>query len=361
MKSIKRIFPIMLAILLLFGSVSLAAADTAQPAQTMVPEKVDGTVAGTVIHVEENDIIINMDNGNTVMFMLNYLHVTDAAVGDKVSIDYSGDVLDAPEAVTITVTERAQPDQQLSGTVMAFDDTRVFVTISSSNVFGFTLDKDTTITGAAKTLANGDVVIVTYTGALDSIPYAKDVNITTVAKTAAKDAKLQNKTLDGYVRSLSSTKITIHTNSGKNYSFKMDGTTQVTGDYSLETGCKVRVTYDGYAAKSPLAKIVKVLSPADPTPPSPSYHTTTGYVESFLGVFLSLDNGMIFDCTGASYGGNSDGDVADKAKVTYYTSDDGVNHATKVVFTAIDFDPVPAPDPEPDPDPIPDVDGGLAE
>lgn len=364
MKQIKRLIPLVLAVVMLFGSVSLAAGtQTPAPMQTMVPEKVDGTVAGTVIHVEDNDIVVNMDNGNTVMFMLNYLHVTDAAVGDKVSVDYSGDVLDAPEAVTITITEKAQPDQQLSGTVMAFDDTRVFVTISSKNVFGFTLDKDTTITGASKTLASGDEVTVTYTGALDSVPYAKDVNITKVAKTAANDAKLQNKTLDGSVRSLSSSKITIHTNSGKNYTFKIDGTTQVTGDYSLETGCRVRVTYDGYAAKSPLAKIIKVLSPSDPTPPSPSYHTTTGYVESFLGVFLSLDNGMIFDCSGASYGGNSDGEVADKAKVTYYTSDDGVNHATKVVFTAIDYDPVPAPDPEPDPDPdpVPDVYGLLAE
>lgn len=348
MKGLKKVFLLLLAFCMMLGATSLAAeAPAATPSQTMIPAKVDGTVAGTVIHVEENDIVVNMENGNTIMFMLNYLHVTDAAVGDEVSVDYSGSVLDAPEAVNIIVTKKAQQDQTLSGNVMAFDDTRVFVSIASGNVFGFAIDASTTVTGAAKVLAADDAVTVTYTGALDSIPYAKDVNITAVAKTASKDAKLKNKTLDGYVSALSSSKLTIHTNSGKNYSFKITGDTQVTGSYSLESGCKVRVTYDGYASKTPPAKIIKVLSVPDPTPPSPTYHTTSGTVESFYGVFLSLTNGTVFDCSGASYGGDSDGESGDKAKVTYYIDDDGVYHATKVVFTLVYYDPEPEPDPEP--------------
>lgn len=344
----------LLAICMLLGTTSLAAEATPAPAQTMVPEKVAGTVTGTVIHVEENDIVVNMDNGNTIMFMMNYLHVTDADVGDKVSIDYSGSVLDAPEAVTIIVTEKAQKEQTLSGTVMSFDESRVFVSISSGNVFGFTLDKQTAVTGKAKALADNDAVTITYLGELDSIPYAKGIEITAVGKAVKKsaDEKLQNKTLDGYVKALSDSKITVHTNSGKNYSFQITGDTQVTGSYSLENGSKVRVTYDGYASKTPPAKIIKVLSPADPTPPSPVYHTTSGTVESFYGVFLSLTNGTVFDCSGASYGGDSDGEEGDKAKVTYYIGDDGVYHATKVVFTSVDYDPVPIPEPDPDPEPI---------
>ena len=349
MKLMKKALLFLLAACMLLGSASLAAATpTPTPAQTMIPQKIDGTVAGTVVHVEENDIVINMDNGNTIMFMLNYLHVTDAAVGDKVSIEYCGDILDAPEAVTITVTEKAQQDQEISGTVMSYDDTRVFIAISSGNVFGFTLDKDSTVTGKAKTLNEGDVVTVTYQGELDAIPYAKNVEITTVAKAVKKSAedKLKNKTLDGYVTALSDSKLTIHTNSGKNYSFKLTNDTKVTGNYSLEKGSKVRVTYDGYASKTPPAKIVKVLSPADPTPPKPDHHTTSGVVDSFYGVFLTLTNGSAFNCTYASYGGNSDGEEGDKAKVTYYIGDDGVYYATKVVFTAQDL----SPDPEPEPD-----------
>lgn len=360
MKFLKKALVCLLAACMMLGATSLAATEpTAAPTQTMIPQKVDGTAAGTVVLVDDNDIVINMENGNSIMFMLNYLHTTDAAAGDKVSIEYSGDVLDAPEAVTITITEKALQNQTLSGTVMAYDEARVFITISSKNVFGFTIDKNTTVTGKAKALAVDDEVVVTYTGALDAVPYAVDINVTTVAKTSEKDAKLKNKTLDGYVTALSGTKLTLHTNSGKHYSFKITSATQITGSYDLDVGCKVRVTYDGYASKTPDAKIIKVLSVPDPTPPSPKYHTTTGVVDSFYGVFLTLSNGMSFDCTGASYGGNSDGQEGDTAKVTYYCGDDGVYHATKVVFTAEGYipDPVPNPNPDPDPDPDPFVDG----
>ena len=351
---LKKTLVLLLAASLLPDVASLAASEpAATPSQTMIPVKVSGTVAGTVIHVEENDIVVNMDNGNTVLFMLNYLHITDAAVGDKVSVEYSGDVLDAPEAVTITVTEKAQQDLTISGTVMAYDDSRVFVAISSGNVFGFTLDKETVISGKAKKLTEGDAVTVTYLGQLDAIPYAKGIEVTTVAKAVKKTAeeKLQNKTLDGYVRALSDSKLTVHTNSGKNYSFTISGDTKVIDSYSLEKGAKVRVTYDGYASKTPPAKVIKVQAPPDPTPPSPKYLTTSGTVESMLGIFLSLTNGATFDCSGASFGGNSDGQEGDKAKVTYYVDDDGVYHATKVTFTAIDLEEEILPMPEPDPDP----------
>ena len=330
-------------------AVTAAPAEAAPTAESGAPGgTVTGSAEGTVLAIAPNDITINMKNGNTINFMMNYITETDAMVGDEVTIAYSGDILNRPEAVTITVTEKAQQDQEISGTVMSYDDTRVFIAISSGNVFGFTLDKDSTVTGKAKTLNEGDVVTVTYQGELDAIPYAKNVEITTVAKAVKKSAedKLKNKTLDGYVTALSDSKLTIHTNSGKNYSFKLTNDTKVTGNYSLEKGSKVRVTSDGYASKTPPAKIVKVLSPADPTPPKPDHHTTSGVVDSFYGVFLTLTNGSAFNCTYASYGGNSDGEEGDKAKVTYYIGDDGVYYATKVVFTAQDL----SPDPEPEPD-----------
>ena len=348
----------------------LAVAETATPAPeasatpapavsanpTLVPAKVDGTVSGVVVHVEENDIVINMNNGNTILFMMNYLHVTDAAIGDTVDIEYSGNIADSPEAVSIVVTKKAQDNLSVSGELMMHDSTRVFVEISSQNVFGFTVTKDTTVTGVAKTLNDGDTVTVTYSGSLDSIPHALNIEITKAStkKAASTDSKDNptNKHLDGYITYLTDRKLTLHTNSGHSYSFHLTGKTDYTGSYALENGCKVRVTYDGYAGKGPDAKIVHVIAPPDPNPPEPKYHTTSGIVDAFYGVFLTLTNGEGFNVVGASISGNSDGEPGDKARVTYYVGEDGAYYATNVVFTAqIYYAPGPVIDPDPDPEP----------
>ncbi len=339
-----------------------AQADTPKP--TLAPAEVKGTVTGTVVHVEDNDIVINMDNGNTIQFMLNYLHTTDAVIGDRVQIEYSGDIIDQPEAVSITVTKKAIDGLSISGTLMLHDATRIFVEISSQSVFGFTVSGDTTISGVAGALNDGDEVRVTYSGALDSIPHAINIEITKATeKKASADKKTDNPTnkhLDGYVTALSGTRLTLHTNSGHSYSFKLVSSTDYTGMYTLEEGCKVRVTYDGYAGKGPNAKVVKVIAPPDPNPPSPVYHTTSGIVENYYGVFLTLSNGEGFNVAGASFSGNSSGEPGDNARITYYCDDDGTMRAVSVVFTAqIYYAPGPVIDPVPEPEPEPEIGQGA--
>ena len=363
-----KILSLLLVLALVLGLCGFAfaanedtAAASTSPNPTLAPAVVAGSVSGTVVHVEENDIVINMDNGNTILFMLNYLHTTDAAIGDTVTIEYSGDIVDLPEAVSITVTKKAVDGLSISGTLMMHDANRIFVEISSQSVFGFTVSGDTTITGVATELNDGDAVKVTYSGALDSIPHAINIEIVTATqkKAAASTDKKDNpvnKHLDGYVTALSSRRLTLHTNSGHSYSFKLVDSTDYTGSYALEEGCKVRVTYDGYAGKGPDAKIVKVIAPPDPNPPSPTYHTTTGIVDSFYGVFLTLENGEGFNVAGASFSGNSSGEPGDKAKITYYCDSDGTLRAVSVVFTAqIYYAPGPVIDPVPEPDPEPDI------
>ena len=351
MKRFKKTFALLLTAALLFcaaGSALAAASPTPTPAPkagaTMPPATVAGKVEGTVMALDANDVIINMDNGNTLSFALNYIANTDAKVGDKVTVEYAGSLADTPEAVAITVTQAAMEAPFITGVVMQHDDTSVFVQIDTQNVYGFTINKDTEITGVEKKLKNGDEVKVTYSGDLLQIPDALTVEITKAVEKEVTNT--ENKSLTGVVTKYPGSTVTVKTSSGHSYKFKIDSATQILGTYALEVGSRVRVVYDGYAAKSPAAKTIKVLTPPDPTPPST--HTASGIVEAYEGVFLTLTNGGAFNTTYASFSGTGDGEMGDKAKVTYYVGDDGVNYATKVVFTTVDFDPVPEPEPDPD-------------
>ena len=342
------ILSVTLTAALLLCALPASLAEEAATAQTtMPPAAVAGSVEGTVLDVQANDIIINMANGNTIHFMMNYISETDAEVGDKVKIEYAGDVTDRPEAVTITITEKS-PAMTLNGTVVLHDSASVFVQISSQEAFGFAIDKNTVITGEADHLITGDTVALTYSGDLHDQPVAVEIEITKAVKnrTETKTEDTTNKTLDGAVTKVTGNRLTIRTGRKKTYSFQIASSTKITGKYTLETGARVTVTYDGYASKTPVAKSIRVIAPPDPNPtptPKPSTRTTTGYVSSFGGMYLSLDNGMGFDCTYAKYSGNGDGEPGEQARVTYYVGDDGMNYATYVVFTKDMPGPTPAP------------------
>ena len=336
--------------------VPAAAATQAPAAQGDAPAAVTGSVEGTVLAIADNDITVNLTNGNTINFMMSNIPATDAVIGDKVTIEYSGDVANRPEAVSITVTEKS-PAQTLTGTVFMHDATSIFVVISSQQVFGFVLNQDTVITGAVDYVVVGDTVVLTYDGDLYDVPTAVQINVTEAVrdrteKTAAPQEDPVDKTLDGYVTNVTAAKLTIRTSLNKTYSFKLGGSTRVTGPYTLTTGARVTVYYDGYATKTPLAKAVYVYAPANPNPtatPAPSTKTANGYVDSFGGMYLQLTSGIGFDCAYATYSGNSDGQPGDQARVSYYTGSDGMNYATYITFTAV----TPAPTPIPEPTSVP--------
>ncbi|MBR5804662.1 MAG: hypothetical protein IKY03_00855, partial [Clostridia bacterium] len=109
------------------------------------------------------------------------------------------------------------------------------------------------------------------------------------------------------------------------------------GDYSLKTGLRVRVEYDGFASKNPDAKRVSLITIEDPTPTSVPQATeaVSGLIKSFDGSKLVLDNGYEFNVTYASYAGEVSPAAGTFANVTYYHGTDGVLFATKVILASV--------------------------
>ncbi len=296
-------------------------------------------VAGTVLSVSSNDIMIKMENGNVFNFIMDNITDTIAQVGDEVVIEYEGDILNYPQATSITVT-KVYPVTTISGKVLQHDATTIFIEISSTEALGFWLTKDTVITGLSDLVMVGDTVTITYDGDILEGATAKQIEITAMENTKrANDIKepenTENKTLSGEVVQLTSKMIKIKTSSKHSYSFKITKSTSINKKKGkLEVGCRVRVTYDGYASKSPNAKEIKVTKKYEPTPTKKPVvlKTVTGTVKSFGGMWLELKNGYGFDVTYAKYAGNGKRVPGEKAKVTFYTQG-GINYAVKVVFS----------------------------
>ncbi len=118
-------------------------------------------VAGTVLSVSSNDIMIKMENGNVFNFIMDNITDTIAQVGDEVVIEYEGDILNYPQATSITVT-KVYPVTTISGKVLQHDATTIFIEISSTEALGFWLTKDTVITGLSDLVMVGDTVTITY-------------------------------------------------------------------------------------------------------------------------------------------------------------------------------------------------------
>lgn len=326
--------------------------------QEVIPATQSGTVDGTVVSVQDNSIIINMENGNTFTFTMTYIDKTDATAGDKVRITYSGSVLENPEALTITVTYKAEAAAlTVSGYVTEFDKSNLFIKTKSGNVYGFAIDSSTKYTGKATEAKVGNEVTVTYTGDLASTPKADEVN-TIKANTREIEDALKNKTLNGVVTKLKSNSFTMRAENGHDYTFKKSSSTKITGNYKLAKGTSVKVTYDGYASESPLAKKVDVYAPADPTPAKPTatpapnpttapetlttvVGTVTRHNGSSLEIVTDYNVGYAFSTAGAIITGDSNGNIGDYAAVTYKVSGSNVI-VTKVIFRSV-YKPTTAP------------------
>ncbi|MEG1524543.1 MAG: hypothetical protein RRZ24_01485 [Clostridia bacterium] len=270
---------------------------TPEPMPSVTPSS---EIEGIIQSVAENDILVSLSSGSTLSFLLSYIGDPGVKVGDTVKISYSGDITDAPEALSITVLKSAPLAPTVHGTVVMHDAASVFVSTSTGEVFGFVCNKTTKYSGVSTTLKIGNTLTISYTGDINNSPVATVINTTAVTdKQEPKqddDPSLENKTLKGYVTSLSSRKVTVHTSSGHHYTFVKDGTTELSGKYALDEGCQIRVTYDGYASKSPLAKKIQVLAPSDPTPPSPTTRTIHGIVtmQAGNGLTVQADNGKSY-------------------------------------------------------------------
>ena len=300
-------------------------------------------VTGKVADIQANTILVQLDNSNTLQFMLSNIKTPEAKVGDEVEISYSGNPLDAPEAISITVIASAPAAPTISGTVFRYTKQSVFVQIADSNLFGFVIDANTAFKGQSQTLKTGNQVTVIYSGELSNAPVATIIDTTTVSsepESTAEPSDPVNKSLRGTVTDLTSKRVSVRTDTGHDYTFRRDGSTVMTGNYALQYGSYIRVHYDGYASKGPLAKRIDVLSPPDPTPPDPTPYVPTTYTISGT-IIMTAGNALAVRANnGSEYSfllrsPSISGDVVEGygVSVTYRVESDGSLNATRIVTT----------------------------
>lgn len=338
----------------------LIKTDAASESMPTPTDKASGKVKGKLISAADNTIVVNAENGSSLVFLLTQLYNVEAKPGDLVEVAYSGSLAEAPEAIKVTVLQAGSEEKTLNGIISQFDDSFMHIQTETGNVYGFLHDEATRFTGASKDLKLGNIVTVTYKGDLDNLPAAQKINTVKIGDDAPDP--LANKKLQGKVKSLATKAVTLLTDSGSVYTFTKDTQTRITGDYDLKIGAVVQVTYDGYASKAPRAKTIKVLAPPDPTPPSPSptylpvqYYTVQGTVLVKNGNALSVR-----DASGNVYSfllGNAQvigsGYPGAFANVTYYYEPSRGNVVTRVIYTAITPTAAPVHRPTAPPVPIP--------
>ena len=164
---------------------------------------------------------------------------------------------------------------------------------------------------------------------------------------AIEGEALLNKRLSGdvtaYVRGDS---ITICTDKGYEFTFAIDAGTRVYyGAYTLGSGSRVRIVYDGYAKDSPTAKKIDVYSDCDPT-----LVTMDGFVRRLSASAVTLDavdfmhaeettdaeepidpalTAFVIQATTVV---EDDVELGAPVRITYYTDQSGYNIAVEVAL-----------------------------
>ena len=306
--------------------------------------KAEKSIEGTVVRLDQTGIGITLDNGSTFILACGSVDFSAVGINDRVLLTYSGDIAQGAVATGVTVIEKAQvEDMKVTGTVVSHDSSTVYIMVDSGTAYGFRVTSSTAIGGADSEVKNDAVVEVTYTGDLNAVPTATAIRI---IKAGQEDDPLIDKQLTGYVIDLTSSRMTVELSNGKQYTFVRTDETLYQGVCEIEEGCKVRVTYDGYASQRPDAKLVEILKKPEPTPvptntpePKPTTYKVTGTIVSKAGNMLVVSE----DNTGIEYGfligsceftGDSPNEVGvgDRATVTYRMEGD-VKKPTKINYT----------------------------
>ena len=366
-KTVLTLVTLLLAILLLAGcakdkksespalpEITAAPTEAPTPAPTATPEPTPTpipvySVSGTVSAVSSTAFSLKMANGNTIQFPLAGSAATAIKEGAEVTVEYTGDILAAPQIAEITVTKEAPAatpapvDNTAAGTVTAVTANSVSVQVTESATYTFYLSQATEYSFAGDPVnppvAAGDSVRVTYAGALQNSPAALEIEVLVASGSRSRSSSSSgssssgdkdnptNKKLTGRVTSLNDSKVTIVTDNNRSWTFRRTGSTRISGSYNLELGSRARITYDGYASNSPKAKAINVIAPPDD--PKPVTKSVTGRITSFDGTTMHLSNGFGCFTREAVF---VDGPVhpGDVVKITYYN--DGVNVATRIKF-----------------------------
>ena len=319
----KKIVSVLLALLFLLGmSVPAMAEDVQLP-----------IFSGIVTDLTEESITVVSAYGSTLTFKLDDPELEVPAIGSLVDVAYTGDISTMASVNAITVVNEAKI-KSMNGTVSAVETDKLTVKPSKGNTVTVNLIASTTVTGKAKTYKEGDTVTVTYaecTQFMTTVNLAVNVEVTKVKqeKKANDDDSLTNKKLTGVVVALEhGNYISVRTSKGKLWTFKLYSRTAFPSKKTLELGCTVTITYDGYASNRPYAKKVNVTKTKTETERGKTYKKS-GTVEFFEGMEIGLTNGFSADVAYAKHSGKGDRVPGRKVTVYYYVSN-GRNYATKI-------------------------------
>lgn len=281
------------------------------------------SVQGVISAMKENEITLSMENGNVIKFPC-YI-ATDAKVGDKVILWYSGTV--GQDDVMVLFLHVLEAAGEYVGEVMKKDSSTI--TIANGDVaYVFKFGDTVEITGA-KSVKVGDIVSVVYSGELGKNATVNKIDVEVSApEEPEEDPELIDKTLKGTVTKVHSGKISIVTGKGKKFSFVRAKKTIYSGDYPLEVGCTVRVRYDGYASSTPDAKEIEVLKEAPvitPVPtkkPEPTIYTVSDTIRATNGIWIVLDDGNTYTVNSANCKIHHPENcvIGNMAEITYYES-----------------------------------------
>lgn len=233
-----------------------------------VPDDPRGQITGTVISLQKNGLVVNVGR-TTFVFQLTLIPETENEVkpGDIVTVHYVGDTALSPEATSVTVNGSSSFASAVSGVILKISGWYMNIQTITGNIYGFSLTEDTAYKGFGGEDAKvGDTVMINFSGELVDLPIAVDVTLLSLAD----EGPLSNRTIKGKVTALSADSVTILAADGNTFTFRRNDSTVISGDYALGVGATVRVTFDGYAAKSPLAKRISVLLPVPTPTPKPT-------------------------------------------------------------------------------------------
>ena len=179
------------------------------------------------------------------------------AEGNIVTVTYTGDISEDPQAVSIVVTQEKAIVQfkKATGTVAEITDKSVLISVDSAKSYRFKLDKDTKIYGKAKDLRVGDSVGLVYAGDLGKEPLAKTIEVTKL--NTAKEY-----VIDGTITKADKDSITVST-SKNSYKFKVNKKTKISKK-APKVGLITTVTYTGELKKEPVATVIYCSGKEDP-------------------------------------------------------------------------------------------------
>ena len=307
------------------------------------PESVEeSTITGMVTGVNATSISLKTDTFACLFTKTSQTVVEgkDAvAVGDTVTVYYTGRVEATPEASRIVIESRKPTVGTASGVISDLTDSTLTVDSAGETTYTFLYNGDTQITGDP---TEGDQVEITYYGDLGGAPVALVIEV----KKEQKQPEAQ--TMKGTVSDLAKTSVTLSIDTSHNYTFLLTNATQVTGAAKAITlGDKVNVTYTGELIGQPTATVVDIVKVADP--PSPTTAVIDGVVTSLaangFSVNISSNQTYFFSSDKSTQWSGVNLDVKCNVHITYTGELTKKPYAAAVVISA----PTPAPAPTPTP------------